>query len=236
MYVFCRPLSLCILYTTLAYFGFVAEQGLVNLHHHTLPTQEKRRVNRHQPPAADISQILVGLDSGRLADLGLLCSLGHRVLSHPPEDFDQPLLQGEFRLVKKGAGPYTTALFAAIIYTAPPIVKLEGNPTTEDAMFDRFWDMTVPSLVLDVISTLHVHHRAARGTSLVSRDQPPLLKPSDLLIWIPSKDRSNIQYAKTHLSPFAVPAFVSRRNRNWPIAAALLSCKFFCLRACAVET
>ena len=102
MYVFCRPLSLCILYTTLAYFGFVAEQGLVNLHHHTLPTQEKRRVNRHQPPAADISQILVGLDSGRLADLGLLCSLGHRVLSHPPEDYDQPLLQGEFRLVKKG--------------------------------------------------------------------------------------------------------------------------------------
>ena len=40
-------------------------------------------------------------------------------------------------------------------------------------------------------------------------------------IWIPSKDRSNIQYAETHLSPFAVPAFVSRRKRNWPIAATL---------------
>ena len=120
--------------------------------------------------AAGISQILVGLDSGQLADLGLLCSLGHRVLSHPPEDYDQPLLQGEFRLVKKGAGPYTTALFAAVIYTAPPIVKLEGNPTTEDAMFDRFWDMTVPSLVLDVISC--ASQSCKRDKSCFSRSAP----------------------------------------------------------------
>ena len=147
-------------HTTLAYFGFVSEQGLVNLHHHSLPTQEKRRVSRCQPPAADVSQVLVGLDPGGFADPGLLCGLEHRVLSHPPEDEYKPLLQREFRLVEEGACPDAAALLAAVIYTAPPIVNFEGNPryaTPEDGMFDRFWDMTVPSLVLNVISTLHLH-------------------------------------------------------------------------------
>ena len=59
------PLSLCILYTTLAYFGSVVEQGLIDLNHHSLPTQEKRKVSRRQPPATDISQILTCLDPGR---------------------------------------------------------------------------------------------------------------------------------------------------------------------------
>ena len=113
-----------------------------------------------QPPAADVSQVLVGLDPGGFADPGLLCGLEHRVLSHPPEDEYKPLLQREFRLVEEGACPDAAALLAAVIYTAPPIVNFEGNPryaTPEDGMFDRFWDMTVPSLVLNVVSTLHLH-------------------------------------------------------------------------------
>ena len=104
---FSRPLSLCILYTALAYFGFVVEQGLINLNHLSLPTQEKRRVDRHQPPATDVLQVLIGLDPSRFADLGLLCSLGVCCRTHQK--------MREFGLVKEGACPEWSVLDDVVV-------------------------------------------------------------------------------------------------------------------------